>query len=107
MTINFPYKFYGNGHSDRNFNHEIKAQRAIKQKLGCDFIKANADKEYFEIFKAINVIFRYIKQKSIQLTKESIKKNKTEKNSIRLSGLKFTKAIKDIVKKIFPAYMSI
>ena len=96
MTINFPYKFYGNGHSDRNFNHEIKAQRAIKQKLGCDFIKANADKEYFEIFKAINVIFRYIKQKSIQLTKESIKKNKTEK--------KFNKTIRIEVYKSYKRY---
>ena len=79
MTINLSYNFYENCHSDRRFDYEIKAQRAIEQKLGCDFIKSNPDKEYFEIFKSINLIFRYIKQKPIQLTKKSVKKMSQEK----------------------------
>ena len=53
-----------NGHSDRNIDDEIKRQKVIEQRLGCDFIKTDPDKEDFDIFKAINEIFRHIKQSS-------------------------------------------
>ena len=58
-----------NGHSDRNNDCEIKRKRSIEQELGCEFIRVDPDKEEFTIFKAINEIFRLIKQSSNKLTK--------------------------------------
>ena len=51
-----------NGHSDRNINSKIKRQKAIEQEIGCKFIRIDLDKEDFDIFRAINEIFRHIKQ---------------------------------------------
>ena len=51
-----------NEHSDRNIGHEIKRQKAIKQELGCKFIRIDRDKKDFGIFRAISKIFRHIKQ---------------------------------------------
>ena len=50
------------GHSGRNIDYEIKRQIEIEQKLGCKFIRIDPDKENFNVFKAINKIFRCIKQ---------------------------------------------
>ena len=63
-----------NGHSDRNIDYEIKRKKAIKQELGCKFIRIDPDKEDFDIFRAINEIFRYIKQstKKILISKTSM-----------------------------------
>ena len=47
------------GHKDRNIDHEIKRQEAIKEKLGCEFIRINPDEKTFN---------RYIKK----LTKNSL-----------------------------------
>ena len=58
-----------NGHSDRNSDCEIKRKRSIEQELGCEFIRVDPDKEEFTILKAINEIFRLIKQSSNKLTK--------------------------------------
>ena len=44
------------GHKDKNIDHEIKRQEAIKEKLGCEFIKITPDEENFNTFKAINEI---------------------------------------------------
>ena len=44
----------------------------MEQKLGCEYIRIDPDKEGFDIFKAINEIFRYIKQSSNQLTKKTL-----------------------------------
>ena len=91
-----------NRHSDRNIDYEIK-QKAIKQELSCKFIRINPDKEDIDIFRAINEIFRHIKQ----LTKRTLASN----ISTRLLGLEFksdniikSTATKFIVKKIFPDY---
>ena len=51
-----------NGHSDRNGDYKIKRQNAIEQELGCKFIRIDPGKECFDIFRAINEIFRHIKQ---------------------------------------------
>ena len=61
-----------NGHSDRNVDYKIKRQNAIEQELGCKFIRIDPGKECFDIFRAINEIFRHIKQ--------SNKKNFSEQN---------------------------
>ena len=51
-----------NGHSDIDIDYEIKTQKAIEQELGCKFIRIDPGKEDFDIFRAINEIFRHIKQ---------------------------------------------
>ena len=45
-------------HSNRNIDYERKREKAIEQVLGCEFIRTDHDKEDFDIFKAINEIFR-------------------------------------------------
>ena len=50
------------GHKDRNFDHEIRRQKTIKEKLGCEFIRIYPDEENSNIFKAINEIHRHIKE---------------------------------------------
>ena len=50
------------GYSNRNIDYGIKRQIAIEQELG--FIRIDPDKEDFDIFKAINEMFRHIKQSS-------------------------------------------
>ena len=50
------------GCSNRNIDYGIKRQIAIEQELG--FIRIDPDKEDFDIFKAINEMFRHIKQSS-------------------------------------------
>ena len=51
-----------NGYSNKNIDHEIKRQKSIEQKLDCMFIRIDPDKEDFDIFRAINEVFRHIKQ---------------------------------------------
>ena len=51
-----------NGHSDRNIDFELKRQKTIEQELGSKFTRIDPDKEDFDIFRAINEIFRHIKQ---------------------------------------------
>ena len=66
--------------------------------MDCKFFRIDPDEEDFDIFRAINQIFRHIKQ--------SIKKTLVNKISVRLLGLEFkwdnilkTKTMKFIVKK--------
>ena len=63
------------GHKDRSIDHEIKRQGAIIEKFGCEFIKINPDAENFNIFKAINEIYRHIKKSAKKLTEESTKES--------------------------------
>ena len=92
-----------NEHSDRNINYEIKRQKTVEEELSCKFIRIATNKEDFDIFRAINEIFRHIKQ----LTKKTVINN----ISMRLLRLEFKsdnivkpKATKFIVKKILPDY---
>ena len=64
------------GHSDGNIDCEIKRKKAIEQKLGCQFIRIDPDKEDFGIFKTVNEIFRHLKQ--------STKKNFNKQNFIEI-----------------------
>ena len=41
---------------------KIKRQKAIERELGCRFIGIDPDKEDFNILRAVNQIFRHIKQ---------------------------------------------
>ena len=91
-----------NEHSDRNIDYKIKSQKTIEPELSCKFISIDPDKDDFEIFRAINEIFRHIKQ--------SIKKTLINKIStsvwlvFKSDNVTKSKAIKFIVKKIFPDY---
>ena len=87
-----------NRHSDRNIDYKTKRQKTIEQELGCKFIRTDPDKEDFYIFRAINEIFRRIKQ--------STKITPINKTLTRLLGLEFksdntikSKTMKFIVKK--------
>ena len=70
-----------NWHSDRNINYEKKRQKAIKQELGCKFIRIDPDQEDLDIFRTINEIFRHIKQ--------STKKARINRISKRLIKIRF------------------
>ena len=79
----------------------MNRQKATEQELGCKFIRI--DPEYFDFFRAINEIFRHIKQPTTETLISKI--------SRRLLGLEFKsdniiklKDIKVVVKKIFPDY---
>ena len=92
-----------NINSDRNIDYKIKRQKAIKQELGCKFIRIDSAKKKFDSFRIINKIFRHIKQ----WTKNTLLNN----ISTRLLKLNFksdniieSKAMKFIVKKILPDY---
>ena len=50
------------GHNDRNIDYEIQRQKAIEKELGCVFVRINPDEKDFNIFKAINEIYRHIKK---------------------------------------------
>ena len=92
------------------FYDEIKRQEAIKEKLGCEFIRINPDEEDFNIFKSINEIYRHIKKSTKKLTEESTKESLIDELSKRLLGLKLkksnsikSKTLKHTVKNILPA----
>ena len=80
-----------------------KTKGAIKQKLGCKFIIIGPGNRYFNIFRAINEVFRQIKQWA--------KNNLVNKIAIKLIELEFksdskkeSKAIQFIAKMILPDY---
>ena len=58
------------GHRDRNIDREIKRQKVIEEKLDCTFIRIDPDEENFNIFKAQNEIFRYIKKSNKKLNEK-------------------------------------
>ena len=51
-----------NGHRDCNIDYEIKRQKVTEEELACMFIRIYPDNKDFDIFRAINEIFRCIKQ---------------------------------------------
>ena len=55
-------------HEDGDIGSEIKRQKALEKELGCKFIRINPDKENFNVFKAINEIFRHIKESNKKST---------------------------------------
>ena len=53
------------GHNDRNFNDEMKKQKAQEKELNCIFIRINPDEKSFNTYREINKIHRHI-NKSIK-----------------------------------------
>ena len=73
MRLQLKYEL---GHNDRNIEHKIQRQRALKRELDCVFIRIDPDTVDFNIGKEINKIYRHIilstKQQSEQKNKESL-----------------------------------
>ena len=49
------------GHWDRNIDYEIKRQKAVKEELGCKFIRINPDEGNFSERKPVTKIYMHIK----------------------------------------------
>ena len=49
------------GHCEKNIAYELKRQKSIEQELGFVFIKIDPGKKVFDIYKAIDEIFKRIK----------------------------------------------
>ena len=84
-----------------------KDKKRIEQELGCESIRIDSDKKYFDAIKAINEIFGCIKKSSNQLTKKNlIDKISTEllKLESKSDNIIKSKAIKNIVNKILSHY---
>ena len=78
------------------------ATEILTTELDCKFVRIDPDKKDFEIFRAINEIFRHIKQS----TKKTVI-NKISTRLLRLDksdNIAKSKAIKFIVKKVLPDY---
>ena len=56
-----PIKIDENGQSNRKKNIDCEKIRKEKE-LWCKFVRIDPGKEYFDIFRSINEIFRHIKQ---------------------------------------------
>ena len=97
------------GHNERDIDYEIERQKAIENKLGCEFIRMNPAKENFNIFVKIGKIQNYIAKSTKKLTEESTKKSLIDELSNKLLRLEFksnnsikTKCLRYVVKKILP-----
>ena len=74
-------------HEDRDIGSEVERQQALEKEFGCKFIRINLDKENFNAFKAINKIFRHIKESNKKSTEESTKKSLVDELSNKLLRL--------------------
>ena len=99
----------GQGHNDRDIDYEIDRQKAIENKLGCEFIGISPAKEDFNIFVESGKIQNYITKSTKNLTEESTKTFSIDELSSKFLRLQFTsnnsinaKCLKYIVKKILP-----
>ena len=95
-------------HEDRNIGREIQRQKALEKELNYKFIRINPDKEGFNVFKAINEIFRHINETNRRSTEELTKVSLIDELSDKLLKLKFksnnsikSKCSKHVVEKIF------
>ena len=67
---NLAIEFDENGYNNRNVDYETKKKKAAQQELGWEFIRIDPHKKAFDIFKAINKIFRHIKKSTNQICKK-------------------------------------
>ena len=72
---------------DRDIGCEIERQKALEKELGCKFIRINPDKENFNVLKAVNEIFRHIKESNKKSTEKSTKKYFVDELSKKLLRL--------------------
>ena len=73
-----------NNHEQKDNKKELVKENAIKQKLGCEFIRINPDSDNFSIFTKIRAIFEHIKQvkdKEISELREMVNNLKIVENN--------------------------
>ena len=63
------------GHNGRDIDYETERQKAIENKVGCEFIRINPAKKDFNIFVEIDKIQNHITKSTKKLTEESTKKS--------------------------------
>ena len=97
------------GNNSRDNSYEIKRQKAIENKLGCEFIRINRAKENFNIFVEIGKIQNHIIVSTKKLAEESTKKALVDELSNKLLRPEFKKdnsikikCLKYVVKKVLP-----
>ena len=81
----------------------LVSRKAIEQEIGCKFIRTYTDKENFDILRAINEIFRHIKQLT-KTTLINIISRRILGLEFKSKAMKFIKSMKFIVKKILSDY---
>ena len=91
------------GHGDRNFNDQIKSQKALEKELNCVFVGINPDEKNFNIYREINKIHRHINKSNKNLLIDDLSKKLLELKfkSDQSRSIKF---LKWTVKKILPDY---
>ena len=62
------------GHGDRNFNDQIKSQKALEKELNCVFVGINPDEKNFNIYREINKIHRHINKSNKNLLIDDLSK---------------------------------
>ena len=77
------------GYHDRNNDYKIERQKAIENKLGCEFIRINPAKKDFNIFVENGQIQNYTVKSTKTLTEESTKKSLINEPSNKLLRLEF------------------
>ena len=97
------------GYNDRDIDYEIESQKAIENKLVCEYIRINPAKENYIIFVKICNLQNYIVKSTKKVTEESTRKSLIDELSNKLLRLEFksnnsikTKCLKCVVKKILP-----
>ena len=73
-----------NGRKDRNFDYEIKRQKAIEKELDCKFIRINPDEKDFDMDIHISKIHNHIVKSSKKLLTDKILKRLSELNLTRI-----------------------
>ena len=91
------------GHADKNFNDEIKRQKALEKELNCVFIRINPDGKNFNIYREINKIHRHINKSTKNLLIHDLSKTLLELEFKSDHSIK-SKCLKWIVKKILSNY---
>ena len=91
------------GHGDRNFNDQIKSQKALEKELNCVFVGINPDEKNFNIYREINKIHRHINKSNKNLLIDDLSKKLLELKFKSDQSIK-SKFLKWTVKKILPDY---
>ena len=61
------------GHNNRDIEHEIERQEAIKEKIGCKSIRINPAIKHFDVFVEISRVHNFIVKSNKELTEKSTK----------------------------------
>ena len=63
------------GHNDRNDDKEKARENSIKQKLQCEFIRINPDREEYDIYVEIGKIYNHVRNSVEEKVNNNYKEN--------------------------------